>query len=85
MRRRHNPTDHPAPSDAAMRDPESGDEDEPLVGGGTNIVKNRSHKSQGKNKQSSTSFNTRRRLITIGGCGSIILFTIFIFITKNGT
>ena len=84
MRRRHNPTDHPAPSDAAMRDPESGDEDEPLVGGGTNIV-TRSHKSQGKNKKSSTSFNTRRRLITIGGCVSILLFTIFIFITKNGT
>ena len=61
-----------------MKDPESGDEDEPLTSGS-------GHRSQSKNKSFSRSFNTRRRVITIGGFGVIVLLVVFIISTKQNS
>ena len=58
-----------------MRDVESGDEDEPLT-------TSSGHRSQSKNKPYSRSFNTRRRMITIGGVGSLVLLVI-LFARRN--
>lgn len=83
MRRR--PHHHPAESTSGgdqqyntMRDVESGDEDEPLT------TTSSGHRSQSKNKPYSRSFNTRRRMITIGGVGSLVLLVVILFASRNG-
>ena len=87
MRRR--PHHHPAESSTSggdqqysntMRDVESGDEDEPLT---TTTTSSFGHRSQNKNKPYSRSFNTRRRMITIGGVGSLVLLVVILFARRN--
>ena len=64
-----------------MRDVESGDEDEPLTT--TTASSGRGRRSQNKNKPYSRSFNTRRRMITIGGVGSLVLLVVILFARRN--